>query len=157
MLRFADSSSMYLTSRGATPYLPPEVYKERKYDPRPVDIWALAIIFAEIMLPTLPWKRDPTGSDVLNDHFGFFTPQALVQQRERRRLLHPDAYENEVTVPRSDDLEVIRATVASLVGLLPNEAQHIITRMLESNSSEGAGGGEILADSWVRVIKCTSG
>jgi serine/threonine protein kinase len=30
---------------GSDPYLAPEVYDERKYDPQPPDIWSLAIIF----------------------------------------------------------------------------------------------------------------
>ena len=41
---------------GSDPYLAPEVYDERKYDPQPADIWSLAIIFACMSLRRFPWK-----------------------------------------------------------------------------------------------------
>ena len=47
---------------GSDPYLAPEVYDERKYDPQPTDVWSLAIIFACMMLRRFPWKA-PRSSD----------------------------------------------------------------------------------------------
>lgn len=41
---------------GSDPYLAPEVYDERKYDPTAVDIWSLAIIFCCMSLRRFPWK-----------------------------------------------------------------------------------------------------
>ena len=41
---------------GSDPYLAPEVYEERRYDPQPADIWSLAIIFACMSLRRFPWK-----------------------------------------------------------------------------------------------------
>lgn len=41
---------------GSDPYLAPEVYDGNKYDPRFVDIWSLAIIFACMSLRRFPWK-----------------------------------------------------------------------------------------------------
>ncbi|OBT90369.1 HAL protein kinase [Pseudogymnoascus sp. 03VT05] len=41
---------------GSDPYLAPEVYDERKYDPQPADIWSLAIIFCCMSLRRFPWK-----------------------------------------------------------------------------------------------------
>ncbi|WQF80331.1 Putative serine/threonine-protein kinase, active [Colletotrichum destructivum] len=41
---------------GSDPYLAPEVYDERKYDPQAVDIWSLAIIFCCMTLRRFPWK-----------------------------------------------------------------------------------------------------
>lgn len=41
---------------GSDPYLAPEVYDTSKYDPRPTDIWSLAIIFACMSLRRFPWK-----------------------------------------------------------------------------------------------------
>ncbi|CAK7218511.1 Nitrogen permease reactivator protein [Sporothrix curviconia] len=41
---------------GSDPYLAPEVYDERKYDPTAVDIWSLAIIFCCMTLRRFPWK-----------------------------------------------------------------------------------------------------
>lgn len=41
---------------GSDPYLAPEVYEERKYDPTAVDIWSLAIIYCCMSLRRFPWK-----------------------------------------------------------------------------------------------------
>lgn len=41
---------------GSDPYLAPEVYEERKYDPTAVDIWSLAIIYCCMTLRRFPWK-----------------------------------------------------------------------------------------------------
>lgn len=41
---------------GSDPYLAPEVCIFAKYDPRPVDIWSSAIIFACMILKKFPWK-----------------------------------------------------------------------------------------------------
>lgn len=41
---------------GSDPYLAPEVYDERKYDPTAVDIWSLAIVFCCMTLRRFPWK-----------------------------------------------------------------------------------------------------
>ncbi|KAJ5340786.1 hypothetical protein N7541_009910 [Penicillium brevicompactum] len=42
---------------GSDPYLAPEVYDEKKYDPRPTDVWSLAIIFCCMTLRRFPWKQ----------------------------------------------------------------------------------------------------
>lgn len=47
---------------GSDPYLAPEVYDEKKYDPRGTDIWSLAIIFCCMTLRRFPWKQ-PKMSD----------------------------------------------------------------------------------------------
>lgn len=47
---------------GSDPYLAPEVYDGKKYDPQPADIWSLAIIFACMSLRRFPWKA-PRLSD----------------------------------------------------------------------------------------------
>ncbi|KAK3944930.1 Serine/threonine-protein kinase oca2 [Diplogelasinospora grovesii] len=41
---------------GSDPYLAPEVYNEKKYDPQAVDIWSLAIIYCCMTLRRFPWK-----------------------------------------------------------------------------------------------------
>ncbi|KAJ5312463.1 hypothetical protein N7508_003293 [Penicillium antarcticum] len=45
---------------GSDPYLAPEVYDEKKYDPRPTDVWSLAIIFCCMTLRRFPWKQPRT-------------------------------------------------------------------------------------------------
>jgi serine/threonine protein kinase len=42
---------------GSEPYIAPEEFCEREYDPLKVDIWALGIILYELMYKKMPWKR----------------------------------------------------------------------------------------------------
>ncbi|MCJ1245548.1 serine/threonine protein kinase [Trapelia coarctata] len=56
---------------GSDPYLAPEVYDNNKYDPQPVDVWSLAIIFACMSLRRFPWKA-PRISD--NSYRLFISP-----------------------------------------------------------------------------------
>ena len=41
---------------GSDPYLAPEVYDNAKYEPQPVDVWSLGIIYACMALRRFPWK-----------------------------------------------------------------------------------------------------
>ncbi|RMY45811.1 hypothetical protein D0864_15366 [Hortaea werneckii] len=56
---------------GSDPYLAPEVYDHSKYDPRPADIWSIAIIFCCMTLRRFPWKA-PRISD--NSYRLFVSP-----------------------------------------------------------------------------------
>ncbi|TVY31606.1 Serine/threonine-protein kinase [Lachnellula subtilissima] len=58
VFKYPFESNITLSSGivGSDPYLAPEVYDERKYDPQPADIWSLAIIFCCMSLRRFPWK-----------------------------------------------------------------------------------------------------
>ncbi|KAH7030895.1 kinase-like domain-containing protein [Microdochium trichocladiopsis] len=58
VFRYPFESELVLASGivGSDPYLAPEVYDEKKYDPQAVDIWSLAIIFCCMSLRRFPWK-----------------------------------------------------------------------------------------------------
>lgn len=56
---------------GSDPYLAPEVYDHARYDPRPADIWSIAIIFCCMTLRRFPWKA-PRISD--NSYRLFVSP-----------------------------------------------------------------------------------
>ncbi|OAX77613.1 HAL protein kinase [Emergomyces africanus] len=70
---------------GSDPYLAPEVYDEKRYDPRPTDIWSLAIIFCCMSLRRFPWKQ-PRMTD--NSYKLFASPPThLGTDSESRGLL----------------------------------------------------------------------
>ncbi|KAJ5945839.1 Protein kinase [Penicillium verhagenii] len=74
---------------GSDPYLAPEVYDEKKYDPRPTDVWSLAIIFCCMTLRRFPWKQ-PRSSD--NSYRLFIappTPGTPVPDSDPRRTPRP--------------------------------------------------------------------
>ncbi|KAF3767756.1 Pkinase-domain-containing protein [Cryphonectria parasitica EP155] len=58
VFKYPFENNMVLASGivGSDPYLAPEVYEERKYDPTAVDIWSLAIIYCCMTLRRFPWK-----------------------------------------------------------------------------------------------------
>lgn len=58
VFKYPFESGLVLASGivGSDPYLAPEVYDEKKYDPQAVDIWSLAIIFCCMTLRRFPWK-----------------------------------------------------------------------------------------------------
>ncbi|RAL13994.1 Pkinase-domain-containing protein [Aspergillus homomorphus CBS 101889] len=64
VFRYPFENDIVLSSGivGSDPYLAPEVYDEKKYDPRPTDVWSLAIIFCCMTLRRFPWKQ-PRVSD----------------------------------------------------------------------------------------------
>ena len=72
---------------GSDPYLAPEVYDHTRYDPRPADIWSIAIIFCCMTLRRFPWKA-PRISD--NSYRLFISPpdpdQEKVLEQHRRSL-----------------------------------------------------------------------
>jgi len=54
---------------GSLPYLAPEVLVEQHFDPRPVDMWALAIIYMEMRTGKLLWNFAAEGGDEYYDRY----------------------------------------------------------------------------------------
>lgn len=70
---------------GSDPYLAPEVYDEKKYDPRPTDIWSLAIIFCCMTLRRFPWKQPRVSDNSYRLFVSTPTPGTPVPDSEPRR------------------------------------------------------------------------
>lgn len=72
---------------GSDPYLAPEVYDEKKYDPTATDVWSLAIIFCCMSLRRFPWKQPR----LIDNSYKLFvappTPGTPVPDSEPRRAL----------------------------------------------------------------------
>jgi serine/threonine protein kinase len=70
---------------GSDPYLAPEVYDEKKYDPTATDVWSLAIIFCCMSLRRFPWKQPR----IIDNSYKLFvappTPGTPVPDSEPRR------------------------------------------------------------------------
>ncbi|KIW21339.1 hypothetical protein PV08_01919 [Exophiala spinifera] len=165
---------------GSDPYLAPEVYEEKKYDPTATDIWSLAIIFCCMTLRRFPWKQPR----VVDNSYKLFvappTPGTPVPDSKPRRSSHlsPDDehgsrrpseggssphshhhHHSESTETESrpatsggDKQEVIKGPWR-LLRILPRESRHIIGRMLKVNPAERATMDEVLEDDWVLSSK----
>ncbi|KAI1632268.1 kinase-like domain-containing protein [Biscogniauxia mediterranea] len=161
---------------GSDPYLAPEVYDERKYDPQAVDIWSLAIIFCCMSLRRFPWKV-PRLSD---NSYKLFAAEPTPGHDPRKLILpsrsttdltdtpqrdifpeeipknhkHNKPEESSTTAAdgnaaeRKEQKEVIRGPWR-LLRLLPRESRHIIGRMLTIDPKERAQMDEILEEPWV--------
>lgn len=157
---------------GSDPYLAPEVYDETKYDPRPTDIWSLAIIFCCMSLRRFPWKM-PRMTDTSYRLFAS-PPSPGTDMKRLSETPVPSKSMTDVTTPARDAIpdasttakveggatgnggtenmkkgpEVIRGPWR-LLRLLPRESRHIISRMLEIDPRKRATMDEILDDPWV--------
>ncbi|KAI1102808.1 Pkinase-domain-containing protein [Jackrogersella minutella] len=177
VFRYPFESEIVLASGvvGSDPYLAPEVYDERKYDPQAVDIWSLAIIFCCMSLRRFPWKvprltdnsyklfaADPSpGHDPrklilpsrsTNDLSNI--PQRDIFTEESKQGQRPKSIEAPSSTTGGGDgnnpekKEVIRGPWR-LLRLLPRESRHVIGRMLTIDPKKRAQMPEILDEPWV--------
>ena len=159
---------------GSDPYLAPEVYDERRYDPQAVDIWSLAIIFCCMSLRRFPWKvprltdnsfklfaAEPTPG---HDPKRLILPSPSRSASDLSNLPQRDIFtEEESKPPQSsrpesttggadnqggDRKEIIRGPWR-LLRLLPRESRHVMGRMLTVDPKKRAKMPEILDDPWV--------
>ncbi|SMN19805.1 similar to Saccharomyces cerevisiae YDL214C PRR2 Serine/threonine protein kinase that inhibits pheromone induced signalling downstream of MAPK [Maudiozyma saulgeensis] len=147
---------------GSDPYLAPEVCIFSKYDPRPVDIWSAAVIFACMMLKKFPWKIPK----LRDNSFKLFCSgrncdslSALVT-----RTPDPPSYDNskqlesekKSTSNNSADPNNLNIGPQRLLHSLPEESQHIIGKMVDLAPACRANIDEIMEDPWiVSIDMCT--
>lgn len=154
---------------GSDPYLAPEVCVFAKYDPRPVDIWSAAIIFCCMILKKFPWKipklRDnsfklfcsgrncdslsalmirtpePPSYDTLDhsSHEGYSTSGNNGAQTHSA---------HNAADPSNPNIGPQR-----LLHSLPEEAQHIIGRMVDLAPACRSNIEEIMDDPWIKCIE----
>ncbi|KAI0553349.1 kinase-like domain-containing protein [Xylaria curta] len=158
---------------GSDPYLAPEVYDERKYDPQAVDIWSLAIIFCCMSLRRFPWKL-PRMTD---NSYRLFASQPT-PGHDPKQLIVPSKSTNDLTdtpardffteePPKSPKQSKVESSATSgtdnkdterrevirgpwrLLRLLPRDSRHIIGRMLTIDPKKRATMAEILDEPWV--------
>lgn len=145
---------------GSDPYLAPEVCIFSKYDPRPVDIWAVAIIFACMILKKFPWKipklRDNSfklfcsGRDC--DSLSTLVtktpePPSYDKLVNNQDLSSPTKKSNNPVDPNNPNIGPQR-----LYHSLPEESQHIVSRMVDLAPACRASIEEIMDDPWVNSI-----
>ena len=150
---------------GSDPYLAPEVCIFSKYDPRPVDIWSTAIIFACMILKKFPWKIPK----LRDNSFKLFCSgrncdslSALVT-----RTPEPPSYDNAKNADaektnssssnNTEDPNNLNIGPQRLLHSLPEESQHIIGKMVDLAPACRANIDEIMEDPWILSIEmCTT-
>ncbi|TGO41942.1 hypothetical protein BHYA_0014g00250 [Botrytis hyacinthi] len=158
---------------GSDPYLAPEVYDEKRYDPQPADIWSLAIIFCCMSLRRFPWKM-PRMTD---NSFKLFASPPSPKPEHTNGTTTPATKESDTKSPNSkngpngsgsdvDMLTLINSIESRkpseppkpevikgpdrLLRLLPRESREIVGLMLKLDPKKRATMAQILDNPWVR-------
>ena len=109
---------------GSDPYLAPEVLTQTYYDPRPVDVWSIAIMFYCMSLRRFPWKA-PKES---------IQPYKLFcEEPECEKDKHKGPYR--------------------LLRLLPRHSRPLIGGMLELDPKKRLLMNQVVADPWFQHIE----
>ncbi len=156
---------------GSDPYLAPEVYDERKYDPQPTDIWSLAIIFCCMSLRRFPWKQPRLTDNSYKLFAALPTPGTPVPDSGPRRgseispvspddarrqsETHSNGTHHHSDSHSGEKQEVIKGPWR-LLRILPRESRQIIGRMLKIDPTERATMEEVLEDSWISKVAVCS-
>lgn len=148
---------------GSDPYLPPEVCIFSKYDPRPVDIWSVAMIFVCLTIKQFPWKI-PKLKD---SSFKLFCSGRDCDSLSQLVSRPADPPNYDQAVYTNADKGAAAATGSnnpsnpsdmkigpqSLLHKLPEESRHIIGRMVELAPARRANIDEIMEDPFVKGIQ----
>ncbi|CAR24053.1 putative serine/threonine protein kinase RTK1 [Lachancea thermotolerans CBS 6340] len=109
---------------GSDPYLAPELLTYPSYDPRPVDVWSVAIMFYCMTLRRFPWKAP-------RDKYQSF--RLFCEETDNEKDPTRGAYR--------------------LLKLLPRHSRHIIGQMLQLDPRKRILMNEVMADPWVVSIE----
>ncbi|CDR41359.1 CYFA0S07e01156g1_1 [Cyberlindnera fabianii] len=115
---------------GSDPYLAPEVLVEKYYDPRPLDIWSIAIMFCCMTLRRFPWKA-PKQTD---NSFKLFA-------------MKPEPN------PENPEHKSRSRGPYRLLRLLPHASRPLIGKMLELKPEDRATMEDVLNDEWLQSIE----
>ncbi|KAL3229246.1 Nitrogen permease reactivator protein [Nakaseomyces bracarensis] len=160
---------------GSSPYLAPEVLYFWNYDPRPADIWSIAVIFLCMVTKRFPW-REPRCSDLQFTQFiKFREPHLRITSRYLKRhvllaLLERTPLDNTQPDLRSLEEEIFyESEVARYenyvnrnrgmmdpLATVPEETHPVLSRMLDISPACRATIGNVLADNWVSYIEVCS-
>lgn len=134
---------------GSDPYLAPEVLTTKYYDPRPSDIWLVAIIFCCMVLKRFPWKC-PKLSDNSFKNF------ALDPLMESQTLEQIDLNRHQ-QLDEEGNLVVVKNKVKGpyrLLRLLPHASRDLIGKMLELDPSTRISLALVMEHQWFKLIDC---
>ena len=149
VLNSAPELIKLLGRRGTPPFAPPEAYVEAPYDAYAADVWALAMIWCQMMLPTVPWKS--TSDEHRPKRFQFFdsaVSDANVQHKRTDTGVHVNMLTDHERQQAST--ESIRANVVMISYHIPvSESRDILRRMLEVEARRRPTATELMQHPWI--------
>lgn len=128
---------------GSAPYIAPEEYTDREFDPRAVDVWATGVIYMAMRTGRHLWRLAQKSEDEFYQRY-----------LEGRR--HEDGYAPIETLHR------VRTDCQRVVGLeaYRNQARcrNVIYSILDPNPTRRINASQVLKSEWVREVKmCKAG
>lgn len=149
---------------GSDPYLAPEVCVFSKYDPRPVDVWSVAIIYCCMMLKKFPWKV-PKMTD---SSFRMFSTRGDFTQFSEILTRTPEQYYgvsdmsdikeavDEIEEPTGNAHTSSETGANRLLLALPQDCRTLIGRMVELAPACRISVEDCFKDPWLKgVHMCT--
>ncbi|SCV01961.1 LAMI_0G14884g1_1 [Lachancea mirantina] len=109
---------------GSDPYLAPELLLAPTYDPRPVDVWSIAIMFYCMSLRRFPWKAP-------RDKYQSF--KLFCEEPEHEKDSQRGPYR--------------------ILKLLPRHSRHLIGRMMELNPKKRILMSDVVESHWFQQIE----
>lgn len=127
---------------GSEPYIAPEVLaKDRKYDPRALDIWSAGIVMIALYCGSTLWEK-AKYDDPRSQHY-----TALVKSFDKWNAKHPDgnAIITESDYPHYPIFDAF---------FNPPALRRVLLMMLNPNPDKRAAISDIMKHRWVKNIEC---
>lgn len=160
---------------GSDPYLAPEVCVFNKYDPRPVDVWSVAIIYCCMMLKKFPWKVpkmiDSSFKMFATRSEGLPLSEMLIKMPEPKPAEHSGLTDLGVISQAIDEVAELADVDAAAAGkahtssetgagrlllALPEDCRPLLGRMVELAPACRISVEECFEDEWLKSVHmCT--
>ncbi|KAJ5515766.1 map/microtubule affinity-regulating kinase [Penicillium freii] len=124
----AQKASVQVGKFGTPPNVPLEAYQASSYDPFAADVWAVGMVYCQLVAPTAPWNMASHA-----DQFAMFSPSV------------PQG-------PSPPDMIHLQATVEMILNHIPMRARPLIRGMLQSNASHRVSMKDALSHEWSRSL-----
>lgn len=127
---------------GSEPYIAPEVLaKEKKYDPRGLDVWGAGIVLIALMCGSTLWPAARLGKPGCEQY------TALVKSFDRWNAKHPDG---NATLTESD----YPSYMIFDRFMNPPALRRVLLMMLNPNPDKRASLEQVISHRWVKNIEC---
>jgi len=128
---------------GSAPYIAPEEYVEKEFDPRAVDLWAVGVIYMAMRTGRHLWRVARKEEDEF-------------YQRYLEGRKHEDGYAPIETLHRVSKTGTLR--VGFSTDISKARCRNVIYSILDPNPSRRINASQVLKSEWVRQIKlCKAG
>ncbi|KAJ6118210.1 map/microtubule affinity-regulating kinase [Penicillium samsonianum] len=125
---FDPEARLVIRKFGTPPNVPLEAYQASSYDPFAADVWAVGMVYCQLVAPTAPWNMASHA-----DQFAMFSPSV------------PQG-------PSPPDMIHLQATVEMILNHIPMRARPLMRGMLQSNASHRVSMKDALSHEWSRSL-----